>query len=152
MLLTDDVSHVPVSLRSFVGGGEGLPFWDSPPSSSVVLEDKYFLFCLCRSIGDGMLGWEWMNGWMNGWISWSYTQTHCLVFLCYQAPDLHLLEVFHWLCKIWSHKKFLWMKTSVYMVEPTKPAKQDQNETTILSQQSLHLVPFCIPQNSLHAH
>ena len=61
MLLTDDVSHVPVSLRSFVGGGEGLQFWDSPSSSSVVLEDKYFLFCLCRSIGDGMLGWEWMN-------------------------------------------------------------------------------------------
>ena len=66
MLLTDDVSHVPVSLRSFVGGGEGLQFWDSPSSSSVVLEDKYFLFCLCRSIGDGMLGWEWMNEWMNG--------------------------------------------------------------------------------------
>ena len=71
MLLTDDVSHVPASLRSFVGGGEGLQFWDSPSSSSeelLVLEGKCFLFCLCRFIGDSMLGWEWMDG-MNEWMN-----------------------------------------------------------------------------------
>ena len=54
-----------------------------------------------------------------------YTQTHCQVFLCYQAPDLHLLEVFHWLCKkIKSQNSFLNKNKRIYVgMEPSKTSQ-----------------------------